>query len=191
VTFEVPVSAISRSRGRGGTVAVVGLAALIVATGLIAGLWNRDPGADVQAPAVAPFLAAADGDPAASGLAPARPAAIPRIPTPSIARELPDRVQCHDVGRGRCERVVRAALRVLPADLPAVERAAVWRSLVCNDTFDCPPSYLRDSPTVGSVIFAFTDGSPSIAVNVVDWRYGSSIRLGLRAWIARSMPVVD
>ena len=91
----------------------------------------------------------------------------------------------------RCHRLVRAALRVLPADLPDVRDAGVWRSLVCNDTFDCPPAYLRDSPPAGSVILRFVDRSPGAAVNVVDWRYGSAIRLGLRAWIARSMPTED
>ena len=86
---------------------------------------------------------------------------------------------------------MRAALRVLPADLPDVERAAVWQSLVCNSDFDCPPAYLRESAPAGSVVLAFSDGSPSVAVNVVDWRYGSGIRLGLRAWIARSAPAID
>ena len=104
----------------------------------------------------------------------------------------PGRIQCHDDCRPpECERVIRAALRVLPADLPDVSGAAVWRSLVCNDTFDCPPGYLRDSDAIGSVIMRFADDSPSVAVNVVDWRYGTSIRLGLRAWIARSARSVD
>ena len=104
---------------------------------------------------------------------------------------MPEQLRCHDVGARPCERLVRAALRVLPADLPDVERAAVWRSLVCNSTFDCPPAYLQDSPAAGSVILAFVDDSPSVAVNIVDWRYGSGIRLGLRAWIARSAPATD
>ena len=37
-------------------------------------------------------------------------------------------------------------------------------------------------------LLRFEDGSPSVAVNVVDWRYGTGIRLGLRAWLVRSTP---
>ena len=61
-----------------------------------------------------------------------------------------------------------------------------------RDSTDFVSDYERPLWVVaGSVVLAFSDGSPSVAVNVVDWRYGSGIRLGLRAWIARSAPAVD
>jgi hypothetical protein len=195
VTFEVPVSAVSRSRSRRGVVVVVAGSGLIALTAAITGLWAGGPlvgASGPAAPSVArPFTAAAAGEPVAPGSPSQRVALIPRILTPSVARDVPEQLRCHDVGSRSCERLVRAALRVLPADLPDVDGAAVWRSLVCNSTFDCPPGYLQDSPAAGSVILAFADGSPSVAVNVVDWRYGSGIRLGLRAWIARSAPATD
>jgi hypothetical protein len=167
------------------------LSSLIALTAALTGLWVDElpagtaDGAGGAAAATPHQIAAAPGSPDH------RSSAIPKIATPSVARGLPERLRCHDVVRRSCERLVRAALRVLPADLPDVDRAAVWQSLVCNSTFDCPPAYLRDSPAAGSVILAFEDGSPSVAVNVVDWRYGSGIRLGLRAWIARSAPMTD
>src|SRR5262245_10174599 len=103
---------------------------------------------------------------------------ITTIPTPgfepaSFNRPLPSAIDCHDVVRAQCNRLVRAALRILPDDLPSVGRAEAWTSLVCNDNFDCPSTYLADSLPAGSVLLAFTDGSRAVTVNVVDWRHGS------------------
>ena len=190
MTFEVPVSAVSQARSRRGVIAVAGLAAVIVLGAAIAGLLAPHRPAVQSAGDPPAAVAAIAADAVASPVA-GRVPLIPRIITASIARPLPARIQCHDVARRDCERIVRAALRVLPADLPDVSGSAVWDSLVCNDTFDCPPAYLRDSLAVGSVIVRFADDSPSVSVNVVDWRYGTGIRLGLRAWIARSAPAVD
>ena len=169
---------------------MAGLCAVIVIGAVVAAVLAPDlPAAPARAlvPPGAPAVAGPRTDSSALRRLPP----IPRIATASVARSLPERIACHDVDRGECERVVRAALRVLPADLPDVAAAAVWRSLVCNDTFDCPPAYLRDSDPIGSVIVRFADDSPAVSVNVVDWRYGSAIRLGLRAWIARSAPAID
>jgi hypothetical protein len=190
VTFEVPISAVSRSRSRRGVAAVAGLSSAIVVGAVVLGvIVPYRPAAPDEAVAPAPAAAAVIGSPVPPGGQ--RLPTIPRIVTASVARPLPGRVQCHDVDDRQCRRVIRAALRVLPADLPDVSGAAVWRSLVCNDNFDCPPDYLRDSDSLGSVTMRFADDSPSVSVNVVDWRYGTSIRLGLRAWIARSVPVSD
>ena len=187
MTFEVPVSAVSQTRSRRGVAAVAALSAVIVVGAAIAGLLVPGRPA-VPSTGDRPAAVAAN---AVASPATGRVPLIPRVVTASVARPLPARVQCHDVAQRDCERIVRAALRVLPADLPDVSGSAVWDSLVCNDTFDCPPAYLRDSPAVGSVIMRFADDSPSVSVNVVDWRYGTGIRLGLRAWIARSDPAVD
>jgi hypothetical protein len=109
-------------------------------------------------------------------------------PTPpfepaSFNRPLPTAIDCHDVATSQCRRLVRASLRILPDELPVVGHAEVWASLVCNDNFDCPARYLRDSQPAGSVFVGFGDGSPVVTVNVVDWGYGTSVRLGLRAWM--------
>jgi hypothetical protein len=92
-------------------------------------------------------------------------------------------MDCHGVNADQCHRLVRAALRILPDDLPKVGRAEAWGSLVCNDDFDCPADHLRDAEPAGSVLVAFADGSPAVIVNVVDWGYGTAVRLGLRAWL--------
>ena len=118
------------------------------------------------------------------------PAPTPREPQLfplNIARPLPTAIECHDVDASECHRIVRAALRILPDEIPDVKGADVWRSLICGDTFDCPPDFLKDSSPMGSVILRFT-AEPEVAVNVVDWRYGTNIRLGLRAWLTRSGP---
>ena len=83
----------------------------------------------------------------------------------------------------QCHRLVRAALRILPDELPKVGWAEAWGSLVCNDNFDCPADYLSDADPAGSVVVAFADGSPAVTVNVVDWGYGTAVRMGLRAWL--------
>jgi hypothetical protein len=182
VTFEVPVSAVSRSRTPRGVIAVAGLSGLIVLGAVIAGVWTSGPASATngraQAPAATP----------SSTPAPALAFAEPRFEPASFIRPLPTAIDCHDIAPVQCHRIVRAALRVLPDDLPTVRDAAVWDSLVCNDNFDCPADYLRDSLPAGSVILGFVDGSSAAALNVVDWRYGSSVRLGLRAWIVRTAP---
>jgi hypothetical protein len=183
VTFEVPVSAVTRSRTPRAVIAVAGLSVVIVLGALVAGLWSSGP-------ASTPITARAQATTATPSptTAPALVRAEPPFEPASFVRPLPTAIDCHDVAPAQCRRLVRAALRVLPDDLPTVRDAGVWDSLVCNDNFDCPADYLRDSLPAGSVILGFVDGSSAAALNVVDWRYGSSVRLGLRAWIVRSVP---
>ena len=83
--------------------------------------------------------------------------------------------------------MAKAAIRALPDDAPAVLAATVWRSLLCGDTFDCPPAYLDGSTPLGSVTVRFADGSPQAAINVVDGRPGPISRAP-RAWIVRWLP---
>jgi hypothetical protein len=183
VTFEVPVSAVSRSRMPLGVVVVAGVAGLIVLGAVVAGLV--DPSGSKLAPRAAAAIVAPTSTPAPDALV---YAPQPRFEPASFNRPLPTAIACHDVDLAQCHRIVRAALRVLPDDLPTVGGADVWGSLVCNDNFDCPATYLRDSDPAGSVVLGFVDGSPDAALNVVDWGYGPSIRLGLRAWIVRTVP---
>jgi hypothetical protein len=106
---------------------------------------------------------------------------------PTFPRTIPAELHCRDVDRGTCQRMATAALRALPDDAPAVLAATVWRSLLCGDTFDCPPAYLDGSTPLGSVTVRFADGSPQAAINVVDGRPGP-IQRAPRAWIVRWMP---
>lgn len=100
---------------------------------------------------------------------------------------MPDDVRCRDVGRATCLKIVKAALLALPDDAPDAIDAIVWRSLLCNDTFDCPPSYLEGAAPLGSAIFKFADGSPRAAVNVIEGR-GGPVGHVSRAWVVRWMP---
>jgi hypothetical protein len=182
VTFEVPVSAVSRPRRQAGVVAVACLSGLIVLGAVIAGVGSTGP-----APSGPTDRAQTGASTSSSTPARALVRAEPQFEPASFIRPLPTTINCHDVAQAQCRRLVRAALRVLPDELPTVRDAAVWGSLVCNDNFDCPADYLRDSLPAGSVILAFVDGSSAAALNVVDWRYGSSVRLGLRAWMVRTV----
>jgi hypothetical protein len=103
---------------------------------------------------------------------------------PSVRpRPIPADLDCNDLDRAACLRIARAALSALPPDAPRVTSASAWRSLLCNDTLDCPARYLDRSEPLGSVVVAFADRSPAAAVNVVDWRFGPNVRLGTRAWL--------
>ncbi|HEX5014464.1 MAG TPA: hypothetical protein VFV72_09935 [Candidatus Limnocylindrales bacterium] len=195
MTYEVPIVQVSRSaRGRRPGL-VIGTLGIIVTVAAIARL---DSPASGSPPEAATGLTAIVDGTAATDPAHA-PASTPRPPTPpvvirepqlfplNIARPLPTAIDCHDVAASDCHRIVRAALRILPDETPDVAGADVWRSLVCGDTFDCPPDFLRNSAPMGSVILKFDD-EPGVAVNVVDWQYGANVRLGLRAWLTRSVP---
>ena len=168
---------------------VVGAACLIVG-GAVAGL--AAPASAPRAGTAAADRASASGSPrsAVPPVVASRPPAAQLTITEPV-RPMPDSLLCHDVDEHQCRRLVREALRVLPAEMPRVRAASAWRSLVCGDDFDCPSEYLRGSQPAGSVIVTFVDGSPRVAVNVVDWQYGPQIRLGLRGWLARSVPATD
>jgi hypothetical protein len=84
--------------------------------------------------------------------------------------------------------MAKAALLALPDDVPDAADATVWRSLLCNESSDCPPRYLDGATPLGSVIIGFADGSPDAAVNVVEGTAGP-IRHAPRAWVVRWMSV--
>jgi hypothetical protein len=183
MTFEVPVERIGGGKRRWtvGAVVVGWIAVVAVAfvTGGSAGRIPTDgrPAADARATAAAPA-------PVGQGSVATR---VARPPAPA-PRTLPASLTCRDVDHATCLRVAKAAMLVLPPELPAVRDATVWGSLFCNDDFDCPQRYIDQSVPLGSVVVRFVDRSPRAAINVVDWRYSASIRLGARAWLARWMP---
>lgn len=181
MTFEVPVSAVSRSRTPRGVFVVAAVSAVIVLGAAVAAFA-------APSPASLGTAAAAHASPPAASLPPALaalvgPAATPPFEPASFNRPLPTQIDCHRVTADQCHRLVRAALRILPDELPKVGWAEAWGSLVCNDNFDCPADYLRDADPAGSVVVAFVDGSQAVTVNVVDWGYGTAVRMGLRAWL--------
>lgn len=181
MTFEVPVSAVSRSRTPRGVFVVAAVSAVIVLGAAVAAFA-------APSPASLGAAAAAHASPPAASLRPAvaalvGPAATPPFEPASFNRPLPTQIDCHRVTADQCHRLVRAALRILPDELPKVGWAEAWGSLVCNDNFDCPADYLRDADPAGSVVVAFVDGSQAVTVNVVDWGYGTAVRMGLRAWL--------
>lgn len=179
MTFEVPVARVGR-RSRSWPIAalVVGLAGVA-----LIGFAGGPTGTPTPGPAAAaPLGSGSAAAPVAPGpfvIAGERVAAGRAIER----RPLPDVLRCEGVDEAACARIARAALLVLPADVPTVTDATVWRSLRCGDTSDCPPHYLKGAEPLGSVFVGFADGSPGAVINVVDWRYGSAIRLGPRAWL--------
>ncbi|HEU0235985.1 MAG TPA: hypothetical protein VFR14_06035 [Candidatus Limnocylindrales bacterium] len=77
-------------------------------------------------------------------------------------------IDCGGVANQECGAAVAAARRALDESFPIVHTATVSPSLICGDSLECPPWFLRDSRSVGSVVLTFVD-SPLVAwVNVVE-----------------------
>jgi hypothetical protein len=183
--FEVPPAVVTRSPLRRQR----GVAAILLAFASIVGLAVASAEMPAAANSPAPRSSAGDGPaadgPAADGPAGSNPA--PARAEQTIPGDLPADLRCRDVARRTCERMVRAAIRALPDDSPAILAATVWQSLLCGDSFDCPPSQLDGSTPLGSVTLRFVDRSPQAAINVIDGEPGS-IQRAPRAWIVRWLP---
>lgn len=106
-------------------------------------------------------------------------------PPASPSRPLPSTVACHELDRGSCVEIIRAALADLPPDVPEASGASAWASLLCNSSIDCPPADLANGTPRGSVVVSFTDGGPVAWVNVVDYPLLGSPGTGTRTWIVR------
>lgn len=156
-----------------------GVAAVLIGFGAVVGIAFSSTGMPIAGGAETP------GREAESGGAIAAP--VEASAGLSLARTIPDDLRCRDVDRDTCQRMARAAIGALPDDAPAILTATVWRSLLCGDTFDCPPTYIDDALPLGSVTIRFVDGSPRAALNVVDGQPGP-IKRAPRAWIVRWMP---
>jgi hypothetical protein len=117
--------------------------------------------------------------PSGSGIA-----RIAQSPAPTAAsRPIPAAIACHGIDLAACRLAVQAAVATLDRDLPAVESADVWASLMCGDTFDCPPTRLdgRTAPA-GSVIVHLVGGGPAARINVVARSHGESPGSIRRSW---------
>lgn len=170
--MEFEVSAVVGGPSGRGVRAVV---AVFIGLAAVAGIALANAGP----PAVETMPAATSGS---------RPiAAAASSDAPALTRTVPSELNCRDVERRTCQRMAWAAIRALPNDAPAVLAATVWRSLLCGDTFDCPPAYLDGSTPLGSVTVRFADGSPQAAINVVEGHPGP-IQRAPRAWIVRWLP---
>jgi hypothetical protein len=169
--FEVPLAGVDRRSERGRRAVAVALLAFATLVGLAVATSGVPPARS--------NLAAGSGNPSL--------ARTPEPPARTIPRALPAEVVCRDVDRVTCLRMAKAAVLVLPDDVPDAIDATVWRSLVCNDSFDCPRGYIDGSAPLGSVIIRFADGGPRAAVNVVEG-LGGPIRRAPRAWVVRWMP---
>ena len=108
-----------------------------------------------------------------AGFASRRPEAPPAVKATSsssaqiLALSLPDSVACHEVAPPDCVVAARAAVALLAPDGGRITAAEVWRSLLCNSTFECPPTLLTpESTPLGSVVLTF-DSGPAAWINVV------------------------
>ena len=170
--FEVPISGVDRGPRRGRRAIAVAVFVLASVVGL-AIATGGGPGRTATS-------RLAGVSPSVGDAAPSAVAALPRV--------VPGSVRCRDVDRATCLRMAKAALLALPDDVPDAADATVWRSLLCNESSDCPPRYLDGATPLGSVIIGFADGSPDAAVNVVEGTAGP-IRHAPRAWVVRWMSV--
>jgi hypothetical protein len=169
--FEVPVSGVDRTPAPSGRIVAAGAFVLVAVVVLAIATGGDSPsGRDV---------AAVSGHPPVVASSVTAGATLPRA--------LPTKLSCRDVDEATCRRMTEAALLALPDDTSDAIDATVWRSLLCNNNFDCPPSYIDGSVPLGSVIIRFADRGPRAAVNVVEGRSGP-IHRAPRAWVVRWMP---
>lgn len=169
--FEVPLAGVGRRQERGRRAVAVALLAFATLVGLAVATGGVPP--------TRTLLAVGSGSPSVAG--------SPEPPARTLPRALPADVLCRDVDRVTCLRMAKAAVLVLPDDVPDAIDATVWRSLLCNDSLDCPRGYIDGSAPLGSVIIRFADGGPRAAVNVVEG-LAEPIRRAPRAWVVRWMP---
>jgi hypothetical protein len=74
-------------------------------------------------------------------------------------------VRCHDLAAGPCRRVAAAAMDAIGPDA-AVESIDVWRSLLCGNDLDCPPSRLARLRPLGSAVVGLGAAEKAARVNV-------------------------
>jgi hypothetical protein len=97
-------------------------------------------------PSSAPSAIAAAATASATANAPrADVSAHPRAFDPAL-------VHCHDLLRGACLAVARAATGEVQDTGATTDRVDVWPSILCSDTFDCPPETLYRLQPLGSAV---------------------------------------
>jgi hypothetical protein len=178
VAYQVDPTPLTHRRSRRILAATATVA--IVTAVLVGGLTlaGRAPSGNALVPPIA--VASSAGPPA-----PAAPAATPSdTPTPAIAPGPPPRLTCHGVPGARCADILRAVLIAIAyPPIPHPTRVDIWASLLCGDSFDCPPGQIDDRQPAGSAVV--TAGSIWLWVNVTD-ALGASGPGTLSAWVIRS-----
>ena len=165
------------------------LATVVIVTALA--FLGRPPSEVASVPSAtgtAQAAVAASDPPGAATLPPATGSARP-TPTlaPAVASGPPPHLDCHDVPATRCAAIERAVI-VAVADpvLPYPTKVDIWASLLCSNTFDCPPGRMEDRRPAGSAVVLA--GSTWLWVNVTD-ALGPSGPGTLSAWVIRSGPI--
>jgi hypothetical protein len=107
---------------------------------------------------------------------------------PILALALPASFDCHGIAGPDCAAAARAAVALVASEGERVARAEVWSSLLCNSTFECPPTLLTpESTPIGSVVLTF-DSGPAAWINVVskpELLFGGTSGDALLAWLVR------
>jgi hypothetical protein len=177
MAFEVEPVAVRKGRPWLPVAAVAIAASAILGVALMtAGSAAPAPAPDLAATSRPTVVAAAVGSPA-----PSHDVTVARRDAPLLRA-------CGTVAGFECGLAVRAALDVLPADVPAVREADVAAGIICGDTLDCPPSRVDGlADPLASVTLRFVDGGPSAWVNVVYRQHGRPFDFQpvIDAWIVR------
>lgn len=178
--YQVDPTRLRRRSGR--SVAVMATVISVALFGTIAGLALIGRTVDPIAVAIASALPN-------GATASAQPTAAVQSPVPVVA--VAPVIHCHDVAAHLCSRIAAAAAVVIAEAAAGPARTIdVWASLLCGDTFDCPPVRLVDRDPAGSAIVSLA-GSTALRVNVVERvRSGprASADLPLEAWVIDSGP---
>ncbi len=199
--FEVRPTPVGSPRSRRSIVAV--LIAGVAIVGLA--LATKPPAAS---PSSRPQQVVADAQPTSSQIAAAAassfvdapatvlqqalaagqsPGSSPSAATPEPAiHSLPDKIECKGVDYDSCLLIAVAAIRALPEPTPVIRSAAIWKSLMCDNSLDCPPGFLRTVVPLGSVVLTFDAGTTwmNVVGRPVAGGFGPS-DLRLEAWIVR------
>lgn len=174
VEYQVDPTPLTHRRSRR---ILVATATLAIGTAVLVGglaLAGRAPSGNAPMPPIA----------AAPSVEPLVSAAHADTPTPTIAPGPPPRLTCHGVPGARCADILRAVLiAVADPPIPHPTEVDIWASLLCGDSFDCPPGRIDDRRPAGSAVV--TAGSIWLWVNVTD-ALGASGPGTLSAWVIRS-----
>ena len=184
--YRIDPTPLTRRRSRRVLVVTAGLAlsAGVIVTALA--VLGRPPSevASVSSATGTAQAAVAGSDGAATPARLARP--TPTL-APAVASGPPPHLDCHDVPATRCAAIERAVI-VAVADpvLPYPTKVDIWASLLCSNTFDCPPGRMDDRRPAGSAVVLA--GSTWLWVNVTD-ALGATGPGTLSAWVIRSGPI--
>jgi hypothetical protein len=186
VDYRIDPAPVGRRSSRS-VVAIAGLVSVALIAGVVALTISGRSGPPVAVATVsaAPLLPASLAAASSSG-----PSAVADASLPLASAAAPQ-VQCHDVPHDRCGRIATAVLGVVadPTLGPATT-IDIWGSLLCNDSFDCPPARSEGRLPAGSAVVALASSMVlwvNVMQRVADYDRGSTDP-ELDAWIIPSRP---